>query len=140
MKCNIFQNKPPMYGRKILLPNCPQTHSHARTLTHSLTHPSTHVHTYTHTHVHTHTHTHHTHNMLTPYTQHTQTHHTHNIHRHTIHTTYIHNMYCPYETVFSYFYYAHFYLNLYHFGNQCSVGRITPFLLRWGPKARSHHI
>ena len=73
VKCNIFRNKQPMYGRKILLPYCTQTHSHARTLTHSLTHPRTRTHTHAHTHTHTYTiHTHHTH---TPYT-----HHTHNIH------------------------------------------------------------
>ena len=63
VKCNIFRNKQPMYGRKILLPSCTQTHSHARTLTHSLTHPRTR--------------THHTRNIRT---------HTHNIHTHNIHT------------------------------------------------------
>ena len=73
-----------MYGRKILLPSCTQTHSHARTLTHSLTHPRTRTQTHIHTHTHTHTHhtytihTHHTHTIHTPYTHHT----------HTIHTTY----------------------------------------------------
>ena len=87
MKCNIFRNKPPMYGRKILLPSCTQTHSHARTLTHSLTHPRTRTQTHIHTHTHTHTHPyiHHTH---TPYT-----HHTHTIHTPYVHTTYIHTTY-----------------------------------------------
>ena len=84
VKCNIFRNKPPMYGRKILLPNCTQTHSHARTLTHSLTHPRTHTHTHIHT-PYTHTiHTPYTHTIHTPYT-----HHTHSIHTHT-HTHHAH--------------------------------------------------
>ena len=103
VKCNIFRNKPPMYGRKILLPSCTQTHSHARTLTHSLTHPRTRTQTHIHTHTHTHTHpyihhthtpyTHHTHTIHTPYTHHTHNIHTHNIHTHNIHThTHTHTM------------------------------------------------
>ena len=81
-----------MYGRKILLPSCTQTHSHARTLTHSLTHPRTRTQTHIHTHTHTHTHPyiHHTH---TPYTHHTHTIRTHNIHTHNIHTRNIHATY-----------------------------------------------
>ena len=89
-----------MYGRKILLPSCTQTHSHARTLTHSLTHPRTRTQTHIHTHTHTHTHpyihhthtpyTHHTHTIHTPYTHHTHNIHTHNIHTHNIHTHNIH--------------------------------------------------
>jgi hypothetical protein len=67
---NLFQNKPLMHGRKILLPNCTQSHSHARILTHSL--------------MHIHTHTHHTHTIR--YTHHTHTIHTHNTHTHTMHT------------------------------------------------------
>ena len=83
-----------MYGRKILLPYCTQTHSHARTLTHSLTHPRTRTHTHAHTH--THPYIHHTH---TPYTHTIHTHHTHTIHTpythhtHTIHTTYTQQTY-----------------------------------------------
>ena len=84
VKCNIFRNKPPMYGRKILLPSCTQTHSHARTLTHSLTHPRTRTQTHIHTHTHTHTH---------PYIHHTHTIHTPYVHTTYIHTTYIHATY-----------------------------------------------
>ena len=89
VKCNIFRNKPPMYGRKILLPSCTQTHSHARTLTHSLTHPRTRTQTHIHTHTHTHTHPyiHHTH---TPYTQHTHTQHTYTQHTYTHTHTHTH--------------------------------------------------
>ena len=93
-----------MYGRKILLPSCTQTHSHARTLTHSLTHPRTRTQTHTHTQhtpIHTpYTHTihtpytHHTHTIHTPYTHHTYTQHTYTQHTYTYtqytHTTYIH--------------------------------------------------
>ena len=100
---NLFQNKPLMHGRKILLPNCTQSHSHARILTHSLMHIHTHTHhTHTHpyihhthtphTHAHTHTpiHTPYTHTIHTPYTHHTYTQHTYTQHTYTQHTRNIH--------------------------------------------------